>query len=79
MAAAYSRYSLLYRPRLWSGTFGIYAVSQNVRFLFFLQNNCQKLTDFNNFWYLNPETISQEILQLCPRHLSVDIGQLFKK
>jgi len=28
----------------------------------FLQNNCQKLTDFNNFWYLNPETISQENL-----------------
>ena len=29
---------------------------------YFLQNNCQKLTVFNNFWYLNPETISQENL-----------------
>jgi len=37
---------------------------------FYLNNSCQKLTDFNDSGMLNPEKIWQENLTDCPSHLS---------
>jgi len=50
-------------------------VSQKKTSTFYFLNNCQKLTDFNDFWHVKSWEVWHENLKTCPPHLS-DVATL---